>query len=310
MYSAVFLDAETMGSDISLAPISSLFAHWQAYPATTSAQILPRCQSADVVIVNKVVLSKDVIQALPKLKLIAVAATGMNNIDLDYAQAQGIKVVNVAGYAAPAVAQHCFNLVLQLAGRSREYADFVQSDQWQQSRYFCNLDYPMMELNGKTFGVIGYGSLGQASANIARAFGMKVIMAERAGANTVREGRLSFEQVLSQSDVLSLHCPLDEGNVQLIDGPALSQMKPSALLINTSRGGLIDEQALVTALSNKTIAGAALDVLSQEPPANGNVLFDYKAPNLIITPHIAWATVEARRRCVAMLSDNIKTVLN
>lgn len=308
MGTGVFLDVETMGGDISLAPISSLFNQWQQYQQTSSAQIIERCQSADVVIVNKVVLDASILKNLPQLKFIAVAATGMNNIDLDCAHQLGIKVVNVQGYAAPAVAQHCFNLLLQLAGRSRQYSQFIANDSWQKSSYFCNLDYPMMELNGKIFGVVGYGSLGQAAAKIAQAFGMKILVGERPKASTVREGRVSFEQLLMQSDVLSLHCPLSEDNALMIDKRALDKMKPSALLINTSRGGLVDEPALVAALSNNQIAGAALDVLSQEPPVDGNVLLDYKQPNLIITPHIAWATVEARTRCVAMLSENIKEV--
>lgn len=309
MSKGVFLDVETMGSDISLSPISSLFSQWQQYRQTAPEQIIERCQDASVIIVNKVVLDELTIKSLPQLKLIAVAATGMNNIDLDCANKLGIKVVNVQGYAAPAVAQHCFTLLLQLAGRSRQYNQFIEQSGWQQSSYFCNLDYPMMELSGKTFGVIGHGSLGQATAKIAQAFGMIVLVSERPNADVVREGRVSFERLLEQSDVVSLHCPLTADNTYMIDRKALDKMKKSALLINTSRGGLIDEPALVEALSNNQIAGAALDVLSQEPPVNGNVLLDYKQPNLIITPHIAWATVKARTRCVAILSDNIKKAL-
>jgi len=310
MTSAVFLDAQTMGSDISLSPISRLFNAWQSFEHTSPEQINERCINADVVIVNKVILDAQTLSSLPQLKIVAVTATGTNNIDHDCAATLGIKIVNVQGYAAPAVAQHCFSLLLQLAGKVQQYRQFIASKGWQQSSYFCNLDYPMMELHGKTFGVIGYGSLGQATAHVARAFGMDVIISERPNASVVRAGRVAFNEMLEKCDVVSLHCPLDENNIEMINGAALQKMKPTALLINTSRGGLIDEAALVNALTNGTIAGAALDVLSQEPPVNGNVLLDYCGDNLIVTPHIAWATVEARTRCLNILSDKLTLALS
>jgi len=310
MSTAVFLDTQTMGHDISLAPLSRLFSQWHSYQETSPEQIVERCLAADVVIVNKVILNEQTLSLLPNLKIIGVAATGVNNIDLECASRLGIKVINVMGYAAPAVAQHCFNLLLQLAGKAAQYRQFIVNQGWQDSRYFCHLDYPMMELHGKTFGVVGYGSLGQATAKIAQAFGMNIMISERPGASSVRAGRVEFDEMLRVSDVVSLHCPLSESNANMINAASLQLMKPTALLINTSRGGLIDEQALVSALTDHTIAGAALDVLSQEPPSNGNVLLDYQAPNLIVTPHIAWATVEARTRCVAILSANIAKALS
>lgn len=309
MQRAVFLDQETMGSDISLDALSSLFSHWQTYLHTTPEQIVQRCCDAQVIVVNKVVLSKTILTKLPKLKLIAVAATGTNNIDDEAAKSLGITVVNTQGYAAPSVAQHCFNLILQLAGRSAQYQQFISDGGWQRSRYFCNLDHSMMELNGKTFGVVGYGSLGQATAAIARAFGMTVLVSERPNAQSVRDDRVSFSQLLSDSDIISLHCPLTDDTSDMINEASLNQMKPTALLINTARGGLVDESALVKALTNNRIGGAALDVISQEPPVNGSVLLDYAGNNLIITPHIAWATVEARQRLVSILANNIKKTL-
>jgi len=306
----VFLDRETLGQDISLKPLSELFHHWNVYDNTRPEQIVERCHNASVVIVNKVVLDEATLKKLPHLKFIGVAATGINNIDLDYAQQLGVKVINVEGYAAPAVAQHCFNLLLQLAGRSRDYGEFIADQGWQRSTYFCHLDYPMMELSGKKFGVVGYGSLGKASAHIAQAFGMEVIISERPNSKNIRAGRHSFEDCLAQSDVVSLHCPLNDSSTEMINASTLATMKSSALLINTSRGGLIDEQALISALKNRQIAGAALDVLSKEPPVNGNVLLEYDDTNLIITPHIAWATVEARTRCVVMLANNINKELS
>jgi len=310
MSCGVFLDVETMGNDISLTPLSDLFKQWTIYQQTSASEIITRCRDALVIVTNKVVLDKHTLQALPKLKLIAVAATGTNNIDLEVATALGIKVVNVQGYAAPAVSQHCFNMLLQLAGRSRDYQRFIAQDGWQQSSYFCNLDHPMMELAGKTFGVVGYGSLGQATANIAKAFGMTVLISERPNAASVRAGRVSFDHLLTLSDVISLHCPLSDDTAHLINQGSLAKMKRSALLINTARGGLIDEAALVSALAQGEIAGAALDVLSQEPPVTGNVLLDYQGANLLITPHIAWATRESRMRLVDRLAVNIKQALS
>lgn len=310
MINGVLLDQAALGHDIDLSCLSQKFDHWQAHELTNESDVITRCQNAQVIITNKVQITAVHLRALPSLKIIGVAATGINNIDVDCADELGIKVVNVKGYGNSAVAQHTFNLILQLAGRSTAYHQFIKQNEWQKSPFFSNLDFPTMELAGKTLGIIGYGGLGQATANIAKAFGMSVIVSEHKSATTIREGRVSFESLLAHSDVISLHCPLVDDNHQLIDSSALSLMKSTAFLINTARGPLIDEYALVEALKNHTIGGAALDVLSQEPPVNGNVLLDYQGQNLILTPHIAWAAVEARQRLVEMLANNIQQAIN
>jgi len=309
MINGVLLDQATLGCDINLSCISQLFEHWKTYSLTCEDDVISRAYNAQVIITNKVQITREHLMALPALKVIGVAATGTNNIDMACAQELGISVVNVKGYGNNAVAQHTFNLILQLAGRSAAYHQFIAQGQWQKSPFFSNLDFPTMELAGKTLGIIGYGGLGQATAKIAEAFGMSVLVAERKGVKQLRAGRTTFETVLSRSDVISLHCPLTVKNHHLIDKPALATMKPTALLINTARGPLVDEQALLDALTTYRIGGAALDVLSQEPPVDGNVLLDYQGGNLIITPHIAWAALEARQRLVTMLASNIKQTL-
>jgi len=317
MINGVLLDQAALGDDINISCLSQLFSQWQTHQLTHVDEVVARCQNVHVIITNKVQLNAQALRALPSLKVIAVAATGVNNIDLACAKELGIQVVNVKGYGNSAVAQHAFNLILQLAGRSTQYHQFINQGKWQKSPFFSNLDFPLMELDGKTLGIIGNGGLGQATAKVGLAFGMSVLVGERKGESNIREGRVSFETLLSESDVVSLHCPLTENNHQLIDSAALSLMKPSALLINTARGPLIDEVALVNALKTQQIGGAGLDVLSQEPPVDGNVLLDYQVScqkngeidNLIITPHLAWAAVEARQRLVEMLAANISKAL-
>ena len=309
MKNGVLLDQETLGHDIDLSCLSHMFDDWQSYQHTSHNDVVVRCQHAQVIVTNKVVISREHLIGLPALKIIAVAATGINNIDVEAANERGVEVVNVQGYGNSAVAQHTFNLILQLAGRSAQYSHYIKTGQWQQSSFFSNLDFPIMELANKTLGIIGFGHLGQATAKISHAFGMQVIVAERKGQSVIREARVSFDTLIKSSDVISLHCPLTDDNVSMISANELSIMKPTALLINTARGPLIDEKALKQALDNNIIGGAALDVLTQEPPIDGNLLLDYQGDNLIITPHIAWAALEARQRLVTMLSDNIKRCL-
>lgn len=307
---AVLLDQQTLGDDVDLTRLSELCSHWRAYPLTTAGQVVERCQDAQLIITNKVKLSREILIQLPKLRLIAVAATGVNNIDTVAASDLSIEVLNVEGYAANAVAQHTFSLLLRLTNRARDYQQFINEGQWQQSPFFCNLDYPMLELAGKNFGIVGFGSLGQGAAKLAQAFGMKLLISERPGETSTREERVSFEQLLTHADVISLHCPLTEQTEQLINRDTLKLMKSSALLINTARGGLINEPDLVAALSSGEIAGAALDVLSTEPPVEGNCLLDYRGNNLIVTPHIAWATTDARQRLIDTLTCNISEFLD
>ncbi|MGB0834461.1 MAG: D-2-hydroxyacid dehydrogenase [Psychrobium sp.] len=305
MKKGVLLDQITLGQDIDLAALSQMFEQWQSYETTSADLLVERCYDAQVVITNKVCLSREHLIALPQLKVIGVAATGTNNIDMACAAELGIKVVNVKGYGNGAVAQHTMTLLLQLIGKTNQYQHYIEQGLWPLSPFFSCLDFTTYELAGKTLGIIGYGGLGQSVEKIARAFDMEILIADRPNATTIRDGRVAFESVLKQADVISLHCPLTDDNHHLVDEGALALMKSNALLINTARGPLIDELALLKALENNMIGGAALDVLSQEPPPADHPLLAYRGDNLIITPHIAWAAREARQRLVNLLAANL-----
>ncbi|GAB58892.1 D-2-hydroxyacid dehydrogenase [Rheinheimera nanhaiensis] len=305
MYQTVFLDAASMG-DADLSPLQADNIALTCFNATTPAQVLNRLQQADIAIVNKVVLDATTLAALPRLKLICLAATGANNIDLAGAQQHGIAVCNVRGYADTAVPQQVFALLLQLTNKVQQYQNAVRAGRWSQSPHFCLLDYPVTELAGKTMLIVGYGALGQATAKLAQAFGMQVLLSEQPDASICRAGRLPFFTALAQADVVSLHCPLTAGTERLFNARAFAAMKPGALLINTARGGLIDETALLQALQQGTLAGAALDVLTEEPPPPAHPLVLADLPQLIITPHMAWASAEARQRMVQQLAANVQ----
>jgi len=310
----VFLDRDSLmipeeglgGSDVDLSPLSAIFPDWTFYDQTEPEHTLERIQAADVVITNKVVLDQSCLQQSASLGLVCVAATGTNNIDLDAAQALGIHVANVAGYATASVTEHVFALMLALSRRLPDYQRVVADGQWQRSEKFCLLNFPIAELAGCKLGIIGYGELGQSVARVAEAFGMQVLIATRSGTTSLLPGRLPLAKLLAEVDVLSLHCPLTEATQNLIGAEELALMKPNALLINTARGGIVDEQALLDALSRGQIGGAAIDVLSTEPPVNGSPLLDTDIPNLIVTPHIAWASRQARQRLVEGVADNIQ----
>ncbi len=308
---AVFLDASTLGDDVSLAPIEAVTGSLTCYPRTAAEEVIPRLQGFDTVLVNKVVLGREYFRACPDLKTIAVVATGLNNIDLDAARDHGIQVLNVTRYGRSTVAQHTMALILALATRLLDYHRDVQQGRWAQSDMFCLMDHPIMELEGKTLGIIGYGDLGQGVAERARAFGMNILLGCRPGQEPGEvDGypRLPLAELLPQVDVLSLHCLLTDETRHLIGSKELQQMKNTALLINTSRGGLVDEQALADALRAGTIGGAGFDVLTEEPPRNGNPLLASDIPNLIVTPHSAWASQEARQRIVEITAWNLEGV--
>lgn len=308
-HTMVFLDAGSMG-DTDLSALAVANTHLQCYPHTEPADVVPRLQQATVAIVNKVVLDATTLRSLPQLKLICIAATGVNNVDLACAADLGITVTNVRGYANTAVPQHAMALLLALSNRLVQYQQAVRDGAWSQSRHFCLLDYPLTELAGKTFVVVGNGALGQATARLAQAFAMQVLIAEQPGATECRPGRLAFSDALAQADVVSLHCPLTSATDKLINRQTLAAIKPGAILINTARGGLIDEPALLEALQNGQLGAAALDVLSEEPPPANHVLLKTPLPNLLITPHMAWATAEARQRMVEQLQQNISAFFN
>jgi glycerate dehydrogenase len=307
LQSAVLLDRDTIdaGGDIDFSALESLFSRWRAHNYTLKPDILERIAGADVIISNKVMLDEQALRSVPALQLVCVAATGTNNVDLKAAKTLGITVCNVRGYATPAVSQHTIALILALSTRLIDYREAVRARRWQQARQFCLLDYPIRELAGKTLGIIGYGELGQAVAHLGEAFGMKLLVAQRPG-GPAEKGRVPLPELLPQVDVLSLHCPLTPQTRNLIGARELALMKRDAILINTARGGIVDEQALVDALREQRIGGAGIDVLTVEPPVNGNVLLDPDIPNLIVTPHSAWASRETRQRLVAEVVANVR----
>ncbi|MDU0113663.1 D-2-hydroxyacid dehydrogenase [Psychrosphaera aquimarina] len=301
----VFLDAATMGQDIDLELLNALPLDWISYPYTSPNEVLERSNNAQVIITNKVKLDASVLSQLPDLKLICVAATGMDNIDLIAADALGVAVKNAKNYAGNSVAQLVFSLILELLNNTSKYSQRVQQGYWSKSKSFCLLDFPISELTNKTLGLIGYGTLAKSVEKIAAAFDMKVIISDHKDANTVREGRVSFDEVLKTSDVISIHCPLTAKTTNLISAAELNLMKSNAVIINTARGGIINEADLIEALQQNKILGAGVDVLTVEPPRADHLMLNTPLDNLIITPHIAWASVEARQRLLQQVCDNI-----
>jgi glycerate dehydrogenase len=306
----VFLDRDSLDhDDLRLDGLQATLPEWRMFGATAPHQVAERIAGAQVVISNKVVLDEAVLEAATELKLIAVAATGTNNVDLKAAQRLGISVCNVRRYATPSVVQHVFALLLNLTRHLNDYQQAVGEGRWQQSEQFCLLDYPIHELNGRKLGIIGYGELGEAVARVAtQAFGMEVLLAQRPGA-AAQPGRIPLTELLPQVDVLSLHCPLTEATRNLIGEAELTLMKPQAILINTARGGIVDETALANALRQGRLGGAGADVLVKEPPTSDSPLLAGDIPNLIVTPHIAWASRESRQRLTDQLAENIRAFL-
>ncbi|WP_180131475.1 MULTISPECIES: 2-hydroxyacid dehydrogenase [unclassified Acinetobacter] len=303
---AVFLDYQSLDKqDLDFSGLEAQFDELTLYPATTAAEVAQRIQGADVIISNKVHINAEHMQLNPQLKLILISATGTNNVDLVHAQQQGIVVCNCQAYGTAAVAQHTLMLMLNLATSFRQYDRAVQQGDWQKADQFCLLDFPIIELAGKTLGIVGYGELGQAVAHLAKAFGMKIMIGALPNRPMLAE-RVAFSEMLAQVDFLSLHCPLTDETRDLLNYESLAQMKASAFVINCARGGVVNESALAEALKLGTIAGAATDVLTVEPPKQGNVLLDPSIPNLIITPHSAWGSVDARQRIVQQLVENVE----
>ena len=301
----VILDAASLGTDISLQRLQDCSSDFIQHDYTLPEQIIPRLQGADAVVVNKTLISADTLAACPQLKLVALTATGTNNVDLEAARQRGVRVCNVIRYGRASLVQHTFMLILALAGNLQAYQRDIKAGRWQTAPNFCLIDHRIMELEGKTLGVVGYGDLGQGVAQMGNAFGMKVLVASRPGEESTAD-RIPLHQLLPQVDVLSLHCLLSERTRNLIGAPELALMQPHALLVNTARGGLVDEAALADALQHGRLAGAGFDVLTEEPPRHGNPLLDIDHPNLIITPHNAWASREARQRLIDMTADNLQ----
>ncbi len=302
---AVFLDLDSVShNDMDLTPLESTTPNWNYFNLTTPEQTGTHIGQAEVVVSNKVVLNRETLQGSANIKLICIAATGTNNVDLVAAKELGITVTNVAGYSTPSVVQQVFAMILNLITRQTEYAHAIRDNRWQQSEQFCLLDFPFREIGGKTLGIVGYGGLGRAVARVAESFGMRVMLAQRPGGPD-QDGRVPLDEMLPQVDVLSLHCPLTPETQNLIGGKELAKMKSDALLINCARGGIVDEMALAQALRNGELGGAGVDVLAVEPPTSGNPLLDPSIPNLLLTPHIAWASRESRQRLINEIAKNI-----
>lgn len=304
----VFLDRETLSDSVELPQVP--FKHeLQVYGRTAPDQVAERIADADIVISNKVALRREHLQAAPNLKMIALAATGSDNIDLDAARERGIVVSNIRDYAVRSVPEHVFALIFALRRNICAYRQSVKEGRWQEAQQFCYFDYPIRDLAGSTLGLIGSGSLGQAVATMGRALGMKVIFAQRRGQTIVSnaDDRLPFEQVLEQADVLSLHCPLTAETQNMLGMAEFERMAPRRpLLINTARGGLIDNQALEHALRQGWLGGAGIDVCTPEPPPADHILMRLlDLPNYILTPHIGWASQEAMQALANQLIENI-----
>ena len=274
---------------------------------TEESQIPERIGAAEIVLLNKVKLSRVELRAAPDLKLIVLAATGTDNIDLEAAKELGIAVCNVRGYCTASVAQHAWALILSLTQHLSGWHRLAVDGSWARGE-FNELAYPIRELAGRTLGIVGWGELGRAVAKAAEAFGMRVIVCNRPGAAPM-DGRVPLEELLATADVVSLHCPLTPATRGLIGAPELARMKPDALLINTARGALVDGAALALALKEGRLGGAGIDVLPAEPPADDEPLLDPSIPNLIVTPHVAWAAFEARQRCLDEMAANIRDFL-
>jgi len=299
----VVLDGHTVNNgDLSWAPFERL-GEFEVYPRSKVEEILPRAQGADAILINKAPISREILSHLPQLKYIGILATGYNTVDTVAAREREIPVCNAAGYASESVAQHVFALLLELANHVAVHDADVKSGGWTNNPDWTYQRKPMIELWGKTMGIIGLGRIGQTTARLAQGFGMKVIAHNRSPKDVAGVEMKSLDEVFAESDVISLHCPLTDKNREFVNAEKLALMKSSAILINTGRGPLIQEKDLAEALNTGKILAAGLDVLHQEPPAMDNPLIHAK--NCIITPHNAWGTRECRARLIQIAADNL-----
>ena len=304
---AVFLDFATLGSDgLDVSPLQNIVPDLTLFEDTPADKVLQRIADTEVVFANKVRLTREIIESSPKIRFVGLTATGIDNVDIDAAVENGIAVCNIRGYCTQSIVEHVFAVLLNLSHNIGRYNRSVQDGDWQQAANFCMLNYPIRELSAMTIGIVGHGTLGSAVADMARHFNMNVLIARRQGQDPEPgDGRLDKREILQQCDVLSLHCPLTDDNQGFIGAAEFELMKPNAILINTARGGLVDSAALVDALTSGRIAAAAIDVLSNEPPVDGDPLLDYAGENLIMTPHIAWGTEQARQNAINELAENL-----
>ncbi len=311
---AVFLDYGTVNrGDLDTGALDRVMPMLRYFEHSTEEEILERTSNAEIALLNKAVLGGAVFDAAPRLKLVVLAATGTNNIDLAAAARRGVGVCNIRGYCTSSVAQHVWGTILMLTHHLHDHARLAADGAWARSDSFTLLSLPIRELQGKILGIVGWGELGRAVANIGAAFGMQVLAAESLAQGSASESnsppRLELKELLKRADVLSLHCPLTERTRGMIGAAELASMKPDALLINTARGALVDGNALAEALRAGRLGGAGIDVLPQEPPVNGDPLLMPGIPNLVVTPHIAWAAREARQRCIDEMAANVEDFL-
>jgi glycerate dehydrogenase len=301
----VFLDYDTVSNgDLDLAPLRESAGNLTLYDSSET-EIAARIADADVVLLNKLELTRELLTGAPRLKLVALAATGTNNVDLIAARERGIAVCNVRAYCTASVVQHVWGLILSLNQRVQEFSRLAQNGAWASAEAAAALSHPIRELQGGIFGVVGWGELGRGAARIAKTFGMQVRIANRPG-GPPQPGRVPLDELLACADIVSVHCPLTPATRGLIGARELGLMKRDALLINTARGALVDGVALAAALKAGRLGGAGIDVLPQEPPLPGEPLLDDQIPNLLLTPHIAWAAREARQRCLDEMAANIR----
>jgi glycerate dehydrogenase len=314
---AVFLDFGTVShDDLDTANLERVLPGITLYPASTEAQVDERIAGAEFILTNKLNISRARMRAVPGLRFIGLTATGTNNVDLEAARELGIAVCNIRDYCTASVAQHVLGAILLLTHRFREYGQAATDGTWSRSDQFTVPGAPIRELSGKVLGIVGFGTLGRAVAKAASdALGMRVLVAARSGSSPSEAAtlgtpvRVTLDELLRVADVLSLHCPLTPATTGMIGSRELALMKPDAIIVNTARGALIDLEALVPALKAGDLGGAAIDVLPEEPPANGSVLFEPGIPNLLVTPHIAWAAFEARQRAVDELALHVEDFL-
>lgn len=306
---AVFLDFSTMGDGLDLTPLLDVTPNFVCHDVTEAHQVEERIADADIVYTNKIQLNDTLLAAAKRLRFIGLTATGTDNIDTVTAKKNSIAVANIRDYCTNSVAEHVFGSLLMLTHNLAAFDRDVQDGAWQKSVDAFLLTHPVREISGKTLGIVGYGSLGRGVARVAAGFGMDVLVSARPGSGKVGDGRTAFDDMLTQSDIISLHCPLNAKTSNLFSAAQFEKMKDTAILINTARGGLVDSSALVSALQQGIIAGAAVDVLPEEPPVNGDPLLDYEGNNLIVTPHVAWASDEARQNAIDELAANARAFI-
>lgn len=306
---AVLLDWSTMGPDLDLGEMRRLLPDLEVFDETPDDKIAERIRDAEIVLGNKVILSEALFAGAPNLRFIGLTATGTDNVDVAAAQRRGIAVSNIRAYCTQSVVEHVFGCLLSLAHNLSAYDRDVRAGAWQRADDFCLITHPIDQLSTMTLGIIGYGALGQGVARAAETFGMGVIVAARPGSTRIPDDRVSFDELLAKSDVISLHCPLNDTTRGLFGAREFRKMKNTAILINTARGALVDTLALAEALRAGELRAAAIDVLPKEPPVAGDPLLDYEGDNLIITPHIAWGTLSARQNAIDELTANIAAFL-